>query len=395
MWTLKAMANEHKFINVFRALAAFWVLTAHTMFWGGWQGISLPNPKMAVDIFMLISGYLMTANLTEKHVNEPLTTSRNQLRFWLRRFFRLAPAYYFSLFIAVIGSSYYLVGYETLAHLKAIPLGSVYDPTRINYSWENILLHLSFLFGLHPTWSFSSYLPDWSLSLEMQFYVAFPFLMIFLPKRNIVYASLMLGIVTFVIGFFVNKSFAWYEPSLLLFKLNYFLAGMLSFYIVNADKKSVKTIGLIVSAFILVSLEIKYKLRLIIMPCLLFCFLYVGRLEQSNRAPGWMRMILNSKFVHFASNTSYGVYLFHGFYISACGLILASFEKAMSLTLSDRVFFMLIFVTVLSYLTSYWVFRIVELPGIKFGRLFIGRFIPLHTQSHLAVLKKTSQADAI
>ena len=46
----------------FVGLRAFWVLTAHCMIWGDWYGIPIPSAKIAVDLFMMISGYLMTAN---------------------------------------------------------------------------------------------------------------------------------------------------------------------------------------------------------------------------------------------------------------------------------------------------------------------------------------------
>ena len=49
------MVKEFAFINLFRAIAAFWVLAAHCMIWGGWYGVPLPSAKIAVDLFMMIS----------------------------------------------------------------------------------------------------------------------------------------------------------------------------------------------------------------------------------------------------------------------------------------------------------------------------------------------------
>ena len=61
--------NNTGFLDGLRALAAFSVLTCHCMIWSGWPGSGiplLPGPgmlaKMAVDLFMIISGFLMAYN---------------------------------------------------------------------------------------------------------------------------------------------------------------------------------------------------------------------------------------------------------------------------------------------------------------------------------------------
>jgi peptidoglycan/LPS O-acetylase OafA/YrhL len=377
------MVNEIKFINLFRALAAFWVLTAHCMIWGGWHGLPLPSPKIAVDLFMIISGYLMTANAVEREKKESLTKLRNQIRFWLRRFFRIAPAYYLSLFVAVVTKSYFLSGYQKLQNLNPEKWSAnfIYDPKRIEYTFKNIFIHVSFLFGVHPTWSFSTFLPDWSLSLEMQFYVVFPALILFFTSNDLMLFSTVIGLSAFAFGVFINNFAGYYEPSLLLFKLNYFITGILAFHILNSISEMKKSIGLILTAYILVSLDVRYKWQWPVLPLLLSIFLYIGWLEKVARAPRWLRILLNNKLVQFASNASYGVYLFHGFFISAFGLILYNFSNLLSLSPTWRVLLMLIFVTSGAYVTAYIVFRWIESPGIAFGKLVIRRFVSLKSQN--------------
>lgn len=390
------MLEEHKFINAFRALAAFWVLASHCMIWGGWYGIPLPSPKIAVDLFMLISGYLMAANAFARQSTEPLTNLRNQSRFWLRRFFRLAPAYYLSLLVAVVTSSYFLVGYQYFQDINPNQWATtkgIYDPMRIDYSLENILLHLSFLFGLFPTWSFSTFLPDWSLSLEMQFYIAFPALILIFKKWDLVKSAALVGVGAFAIGVVINKLIWYYEPSLLFFKLNYFIAGILAFYIIKHGALTKRTIGLIICAFALFSLDIRYKYHWPTLPFLLLCFLYLGWLENLSRLPIFAKKILNSRLISFTSEASYSIYLFHGFFISASGLILSSYGDRLTISPPERVLFMLLFTTFFSYLTAYIVYRAIELPGIHFGKLFIRRFLPLDASSYSNVVVKTVQRD--
>lgn len=373
------MVKEYNFVNAFRALAAFWVLSAHCMIWGGWYGIPLPTAKIAVDLFMLISGYLMTSNSFARQTSEPFTKLRNQARFWLRRFFRLAPAYYASLLVAVVADKYFLMGYQELQKLnpEQWATGGIYDPMRIVYSFENILLHLTFLFGLGSTWSFSTFLPDWSLSLEMQFYFVFPVLLLFLQKWVLALSAFFIGVTTFTFGFFIQKWAGYYEPSLLIFKLNYFIAGILAFYIINSEMEVKKVAGLVVCAFLLVSLDIRYGSNWRVLPLLYLCFLYLGRMERFSRTPSWLLIILNARLIRFASDMSYGVYLFHGFFISASGLIFASAGKILILSPRERVLLMFVFVSTFSYLTAWLTFHRIELPGIYFGKKVTDKLIPV------------------
>lgn len=64
---VKSHMVDTGFLNGLRALAAFCVLTCHCMIWSAWPGFGLPSivpgpglaSKLAVDLFMLISGLLM------------------------------------------------------------------------------------------------------------------------------------------------------------------------------------------------------------------------------------------------------------------------------------------------------------------------------------------------
>lgn len=368
--------KEYTFINLFRSTAAFWVLAAHVMIWGGWYGIPLPSAKIAVDLFMMISGYLMAANAAARTRFEPLTNVRNWFLFWLRRFFRLAPAYYLSLAVAILSSSYFLLGYHELQSLnpERWSAGGVYDPARIEYTLGNIMFHLSFLFGLHPSYSYSTFLPDWSLSLEMQFYFVFPVLFIALQRFGYIRIAILFGLPVYVIGLSIAMWVHFYEPSLIFMKLNYFIAGILLFRLLIEETDRYKRVALTLCAVLLVSIEYRYRTELVALPLLLFSMLFLGWMEVSNRTPGWIKILVNSRIIRFASDTSYGVYLFHGFFISASGLIISGNSYLLALTPPYRVLVMFLFVIVLSYLTAFAVYRFVELPGIQLGKRTIEKW---------------------
>jgi peptidoglycan/LPS O-acetylase OafA/YrhL len=365
------VVREFEFINFFRAIAALWVLVAHCMIWGGWYGIPLPSAKIAVNLFMLISGFLMMANATARRSVEPLNTGRSWIRFWIRRYFRLAPAYYFSLILAISFSSYFLLGYKELQHLNPALWGGgdggVYDPMRTEYTLINVFLHITFLFGLHPEYSFSTFLPDWSLSLEMQFYAVFPLLFMLSHRIGAAKAALLVGIPTFLLGAWIASKVHYFEPSLLLLRLNYFLAGMVLFSAMETGISIKLRAGLISCAAVLIYIGSRLEPDYLVLPCILLLMFIIGIAERSGRSPLWLINILNNKVVRFASDTSYGVYLFHGFFISASGLIISRVSFLLELSPPQRVGVMLIFVLIGAYLTANIVYKTVEQPGIRLG----------------------------
>src|SRR5512139_1058013 len=106
------MQREISYLNGLRGVAALWVLVAHCMIWGGWTLTPIPDAKIAVDLFMMISGFLMVTNAGQRATAEPMERPSSWISFYVRRFFRLAPAYYLSLWLAVALSGPFLDGYK-------------------------------------------------------------------------------------------------------------------------------------------------------------------------------------------------------------------------------------------------------------------------------------------
>lgn len=352
MQTLDSPRPMFHSISFLRALAAFWVLAAHCMIWGGWYGLPLPAPKYAVDLFMMISGFLMVAQADARRATEPLSAARHRWRFWSRRFFRLAPAYYLVLGLAALSAPLFLAGYQSLQDLNPAQWRNeaVYRPAVIQYSATNILLHVTFVFGMLPQWAATTMLPDWSLGLEMQFYVAFPFLLLAFDRWGWRAIVAVTG-VSLLGAWAARHHLEIHEQSLLVLKLHQFLAGML---ICRA-----RNWRMVLAALLLASLDRRLA------PPLLALLMYVMvRQEALGRLPA----VLRGRVVQFASDTSYGVYLLHGFFLSACGLIMLKWPALREIAPPLRVAAMFVFVTVGTYPTAWLVHRHVELPGIAWGR---------------------------
>lgn len=183
-------------IDGLRALAVMLVVFNHiniSLFSGGFIG---------VDIFFVISGYLITAiiykEMTEKHFSIG--------HFYKKRVIRLAPAFFTVLLITSVFSLWVMLPNELLEYVKSIVystflMANVYMRKEVggyfSTSADEIpLLHL------------------WSLGVEEQFYIFWPLLLLLLVRKT------------------QAKWFIWIVLSLIIFSLFYAEQQILK----NADK---------------------------------------------------------------------------------------------------------------------------------------------------------------
>lgn len=112
--------------------------------------------KYGVQLFFLMSAYTLSLSMDSRNDRQPLAA------FFIRRYFRIAPLYYFGLLL------YLLVG---LFHLRS---GVETFLPVYTYSPSEILSNVTFLHGLFPS-TFTALVPGgWSIGTEMLFYILFP-----------------------------------------------------------------------------------------------------------------------------------------------------------------------------------------------------------------------------
>jgi peptidoglycan/LPS O-acetylase OafA/YrhL len=134
---------------------------------------ALPTGFMGVRLFFVLSGFLITAILlkadSSEGVGQPL------MNFYARRFLRIFPIYYL-----------------TLAVCYAADIGAVRElfPWHVTYT-SNIFYFLNQrLKGLEA--------PFWSLSVEEQFYVVWPLVILLAPRTRV--RAIMLTFVAVGVG---------------------------------------------------------------------------------------------------------------------------------------------------------------------------------------------------
>lgn len=154
--------NYMKQLDGLRALAVLAVLYTHYLPSAYWP-LNVYWGEYGVQLFFVLSGFLITTILLKCRQNiasKSVTASFTLRRFYIRRFLRIFPLYYAVLiFLALLNIS----------------------PVR-----ETLIWHIPYLsnvyFFLRGDWHGSvSHL--WSLAVEEQFYLIWPFLILCLPQK--------------------------------------------------------------------------------------------------------------------------------------------------------------------------------------------------------------------
>ena len=151
-------------LDAVRGLAALGVVIFHF-----WPSV-LPCGRAAVDLFFVLSGYLITAIILRSGSSEGFLT-----RFYARRGLRVWPIHYMSIVIIAAASPW------------------LYSPC----NWRGLWAMLTFtqnntIFGTRPPPLFSIYMGHaWTLAIEEQFYLFWPALVLFVGRGRVVGLSLV------------------------------------------------------------------------------------------------------------------------------------------------------------------------------------------------------------
>ncbi len=208
-------------LDALRFLAAFMVVFVHAFDgWTGWFGISKKlaseadpkqwswfgghlanfthNMNFGVDIFFLISGFLITFLLIKEKtdkgkINIPAFFLRRALRIWPLYFFVIAICFFW--FVPWLNPDY--------VRLNITPPDVDYKPELFFY--DNF--HKLSLSKTDPdhVWMFP-FAHFWSISIEEHFYLVWPFLVALVPLKRM--PAVLVGLILFSVGF---RAWAFYH----------------------------------------------------------------------------------------------------------------------------------------------------------------------------------------
>ena len=180
----------------------------------------LPGGYLGVDIFFVISGYLITSILYLNLKNNKFTLKE----FFIRRFTRIFPVYIFVIVITSISAFFLLVPNQ----LYDLAKSSIYSLIFLS----NIFFWRSLNNYYNPDAIFDPLLHTWSLGIEIQFYLFFSILFIFLFKftNKLKFCLFIIGIISLTLSILLS----YIEPQINFFgfqsRLWEFLLGSFVFF---------------------------------------------------------------------------------------------------------------------------------------------------------------------
>lgn len=277
-----------------------WVLIGHTCRQTGMNLPVLRSPHYAVDGFMILSGFLMTYHALLRSEKEPWRKGGTWASFYIRRVFRISPLYYLLLVPAYLFSDCFLRWRSATDHfLGRQPLENIQA-----FSPQNLLWHLTYVFGLLPQFHASTVLPDWSLSLEMQFYFVFPLCMLFVLRFGWLLFTLgSAAIWLSSVSGLGDWSHAFLQPSPLPLSLLWFVIGMVwaSAYLEPAGNQTkLKILG--AGGLALLSRDLHDVSLVAVFGWILF---------SEGQTTELVRRALSAKLSNVLARASYSVYLLH------------------------------------------------------------------------------------
>jgi len=309
-------------------------LKGFNIMWGSGAPI-LQKGGLAVDYFFVLSGFLLTyLAFCEYKANGKIRIRA----FFLRRILRIFPLYYLAVFL----------GYFTLGILYPMFRNKSYLSFSIS---EGLPYHLLFL----PNWISAKYLDGvgslyglWSLGVEEQFYLFFPFLCIlFFRRKPIVYFGI--ASVSYLLFYnyfqanFPTRLTDEYRQFAYTLRFHYMLMGgfygliFVQYRELFAALFSRKILQLFVLILFLFTIFTSLSpFRHEVVHASIFCLLLISLTNESQTS-----LYPNSKFLRHLGSISFGIYVYHG---------LVSYPLRYSLEISPNSFAIISQVPVIYYL---------------------------------------------
>lgn len=333
-------------IQGLRALAVALVLLFHA----GW----LPGGYIGVDVFYVISGYLITSLI----VNDLDFSFK---KFYSRRAKRLLPVAFFVLFVTAIAYWIFAPSGGRASFAKDLLASSWYVSNYLYAHWQNDYQNL----GATP----SPLIHYWSLAVEEQFYLFWPLILIFFKSKRRFLVPII-TVLSFLFSLYlVNNSpiFAFYSLPTRAFELG--LGAILALYPIRAKLLWPGLFAILLGAFIFND-QTPFPALPALLPILGAAMVLISLRRN---------ILLSNRFVRGIGDWSYSIYLWHWPLLTIPPLYLQR-------ELGDKEKLALLLICVLlSYLTYSYIENPIRIRSIAPKKVAIGSLIATLALTALSV----------
>jgi peptidoglycan/LPS O-acetylase OafA/YrhL len=281
-------------IDGMRAIAVVSVILFHLGF--------LPNGYLGVDIFFVISGFLITQIIYKETLKGQFTIAN----FYMRRIRRILPLVMVVCAVALVAGYIFMLP-DDLENMAQSVIAT-------NFFANNILLLMTSKNYWNVVNEYKPLMHTWSLGVEEQFYVVFPLIFLFLKGKRTRYILPVIIAMTLasLAMFFLQPRI---EPKFYLIQYRFFelaIGGIGAILIrQNTISASIKPFLLFLILFILISGQI-FSLQLRI---LLVTVATLGLLLPSVESP-FIKLALSNPVSVYLGKISFSLYMWHQLYLA-------------------------------------------------------------------------------
>jgi peptidoglycan/LPS O-acetylase OafA/YrhL len=283
-------------IDGLRAIAVISVIIFHLGF--------LPNGYLGVDIFFVISGFLITSIIYKEIIEKKFSI----LKFYERRVRRIIPLLLFVSATAFL-TGIFLMLPDDLENLAQAVLAS-------NFSVNNILMYLTSADYWATKNEYKPLMHTWSLGIEEQYYLIYPFLLLVISRIKISYIKILLSIITLVsiLLFLFDGTSAsrFYLLHFRFFELSIGGLAAILFYKtleINSKWRYLYYSSLILLLLILISSFGSNQIKVILTTLLTVTILVIGKFFYQKDK--FINILLQNKLVVYIGNISFSLYMWH------------------------------------------------------------------------------------
>jgi len=351
--------NYRPDIDGLRALAVLIVLFFHL-------GISFfPGGYVGVDVFFVISGFLITRLISDEMLN---TGGFRFANFYIRRVRRLFPSLVFTLLITFF-AAFVFYSAQFFDRFSLSLLSSLFSVSNF-YFWQSADYFA-------PNSEYEPLLHTWSLSVEEQFYLLWPLTLVFLIKKYPKHGPVILLTVIAIFSLSLNELFKDKRELmfyLLPFRVFEFAIGALLVWLSRRRLPDNRLLEiLVIAGFSLIAYSVlNFTKQTIfpyfnaVIPCMgAACLIYAGQAKYSGK-------ILSNRFVVGIGLISYSLYLIHWPII-----VFYKYYKDVAMLNS----FEISVIGIVSIVVAFLMYRFIEKPfrhgsnaGFKNRKFLVGSF---------------------